>query len=387
MVFSSSKFTSGPDGTPDRTRIGTLSGWVGILCNGLLFAAKLFAGIVSGSVSVTADALNNLSDAASSLVTLAGFRLAGKPADRTHPFGHARYEYLAGLAVAVMILFIGLELARSSVGKILDPGTVDFSAAAAAVLVISIVLKLWLSRFNRKLGRLIRSDALLAAAADSRNDCIATLAVLISGLLERYTRLHTDGILGLCVAVFILFSGFGLAKKTVSSLLGEHPDPALEQALLHYISSQPKVLGYHDLLVHDYGPQHRFATIHVEMDHREDPLLCHTLIDRMEHGCLRKFGVHLVIHHDPVITDDPELTRLKELLSRWLQQYDPRLSLHDFRSVPGTGHTNLLFDVTLPPELADSKAAITGFLQQQLESTCPEPYHLLITYELFSFRE
>ena len=255
-----------------RRAVGTLSGSIGIGMNLLLFLGKLLAGLLSGSVSVTADALNNLSDASGSIVTLVGFRLAGKPADEHHPFGHARIEYLSGLAVSVMILVIGLELGKTSLEKILHPAAVKLSAVTAAVLLISVGVKLWLWRFNARLGEKIGSTTLLAAAQDSRNDCIATGAVLAAALLEQLLDLRVDGIMGLAVALFILKSGWDLAKETVSPLLGENANPQLRQQIADFVCAHPKVLGYHDLMVHDYGPGRQYASVHVEMDYREDPL-------------------------------------------------------------------------------------------------------------------
>ena len=286
-----------------RAAIGKLSGTVGIVCNLLLSAGKMTAGALSGSVSITADALNNLSDAASSIVTLAGFKLAEKPADSHHPYGHARFEYLSGLAVAVLILFIGFELGKTSVIKIITPAAVEFSAVTMLVLAASIAVKLWMFLFNRKLGKMIDSSALAATAADSRNDCLATGAVLIASIVEYFTHWQIDGWMGFGVALFILYSGLNLAKETVSPLLGEAADPALRQLIVDYIEACPKVLGYHDLMVHDYGPGQRFASIHVEMDQREDALVCHELIDDMERECLHSHGIHLVIHYDPVVTN------------------------------------------------------------------------------------
>ncbi len=364
-----------------RSAIGALSGYVGICCNFLLFVFKLLAGTLSGSVSITADALNNLSDASGSIVTLLGFRLADKPADAHHPFGHARAEYLSGLAVAVLILFIGFELAKSSVEKILHPAPVALSGLTAAVLLVSIGVKLWMCLFNRRLGRNIRSSALAATAADSRNDCITTLAVLLAAAAEQRLGLRVDGIAGLGVACFILWSGCQLAKDTVSPLLGESADPALRETLLKDIRSQPKVLGYHDLMVHDYGPGKRYASLHVEMDHREDPMECHELIDQMEREAFRSHSVHLVIHYDPVITDDPELTRLKGEVQRLLHQQDPRLALHDFRMVQGRKHMNLLFDVPLPEDLRGKEGRIRQGIEDTLNEEGPLVYHVKITFD------
>ena len=365
-----------------RRAVGTLSGSIGIGMNLLLFLGKLLAGLLSGSVSVTADALNNLSDASGSIVTLVGFRLAGKPADEHHPFGHARIEYLSGLAVSVLILVIGLELGKTSLEKILHPAAVKLSAVTAAVLLISVGVKLWLWRFNARLGEKIGSTTLLAAAQDSRNDCIATGAVLAAALLEQMLDLRVDGIMGLAVALFILKSGWDLAKETVSPLLGENANPQLRQQIADFVCAHPKVLGYHDLMVHDYGPGRQYASVHVEMDYREDPLACHEIIDRMEWDCLRSCGIHLVIHYDPVVTDDPELNRLKNRLAEQLYHRDWRLKLHDFRMVPGKNHMNLVFDVALPADLRGQEEQLRLSMEEELNREGPRTYHLRITYDI-----
>ena len=365
-----------------RRAVGTLSGSIGIGMNLLLFLGKLLAGLLSGSVSVTADALNNLSDASGSIVTLVGFRLAGKPADEHHPFGHARIEYLSGLAVSVMILVIGLELGKTSLEKILHPAAVKLSAVTAAVLLISVGVKLWLWRFNARLGEKIGSTTLLAAAQDSRNDCIATGAVLAAALLEQLLDLRVDGIMGMAVALFILKSGWDLAKETVSPLLGENANPQLRQQIADFVCAHPKVLGYHDLMVHDYGPGRQYASVHVEMDYREDPLACHEIIDRMEWDCLRSCGIHLVIHYDPVVTDDPELNRLKNRLAEQLYHRDWRLKLHDFRMVPGKNHMNLVFDVALPADLRGQEEQLRLSMEEELNREGPRTYHLRITYDI-----
>lgn len=364
-----------------RAAIGSLSGTVGICCNALLFLMKLIVGALTGSVSITADALNNLSDASGSILTLVGFRLADKPADEHHPYGHARAEYLSGLAVAVLILFIGFELVKSSVDKIFHPSPVTFSAPAAGVLVASIGVKLWMALFNRDLGKRIGSTTLAATSADSRNDCVATSAVLLAAIIEHTLDIRIDGYIGLGVAAFILYSGWNLAKDTISPLLGENADPELQEKIVDYIQAQPKVLGYHDLMVHDYGPGQRFASLHVEMDAREDPLECHELIDDMERECLNSHNVHLVIHYDPVITDDPELRRLKEEVAALLRTRDRRLSLHDFRMVQGRRHMNLVFDVALPSDLRQQGAQIRQWLEDTLNETEPAVYHVKITYD------
>ena len=369
------------DSPRGRSAVGALSGAVGIGCNIALFAMKLIIGTLSGSVSITADAMNNLSDASGSVVTLMGFRLADKPADPHHPYGHARAEYLSGLAVAVLILFIGFELAKTSLSKILHPEPVTVSPALVAVLAASVGIKLWLCLFNRKLGKGIGSAALLATAADSRNDCVATSAVLLSALTEHFTGLPADGWMGLAVAAFILYSGLDMAKETVSPLLGEGADSGLREELLDYIRSCPKVLGCHDLMVHDYGPGRRYASLHVEMDHREDPLECHEIIDDMERECLRSHNVHLVIHYDPIVTDDPELTCLKEQAQRLLRTFGQGLTLHDFRMVKGRKHMNLVFDVPLPQSLRGREEEIRGHIEQSMNGGA-RVYHVKITFDM-----
>lgn len=368
-----------------RSAVGQLSGFVGILCNIFLFVGKLIAGILSGSLSITADAMNNLSDASSSIVTLIGFKLAEKPADEHHPYGHARYEYLSGLAVAGMIIIIGFELAKSSVGKIIRPEATEFSIAVVLVLLGSMAVKLWLALFNGQLGRHIASTALIATAADSRNDVITTGVVLLATIIEAFSSWRIDGYMGLAVALFILYSGGKLARETISPLLGEAASPELRQLIVDEISENPSVLGYHDLMVHDYGPGQRFASIHVEMDQRQDPLLCHMIIDDLERECLESHGIHLVIHYDPVVSDDPELDRVRTVVSEILLNIDSRLNIHDFRMARSTGHNNLIFDVTLPSDLAGKEKAIKQRLDDQLAIRETGKYYTVITFDPAAF--
>ena len=368
-----------------RAAIGILSGIVGIVCNVLLCGGKLAVGIATGSVSITADAMNNLSDATSSVVTMLGFRLAERPADEEHPFGHARYEYLSGLAVSALILIIGVELAKSSLDKVLHPAAVEFGWTTAAVLAGSILVKLWMSLFNTKLGKTIHSATLAATAADSRNDVITTSAVLLAALIEHFTAFRADGWMGLAVSCFILYSGVGLAKDTISPLLGENADPELREKIVDNIRACPKVLGFHDLMVHDYGPGQRFASIHVEMDRREEPMECHEIIDDLERECLKSHGVHLVIHYDPIVTDDPELDRMHVRVEQLLHTYDIRLGVHDFRMVPGKGHVNLIFDVVLPTDLRGQEADITAALEKALNQGSGVTYYPVITFDQSSF--
>ena len=382
-TFLTNFFLAGTDGSDPKLRAaaGRRSGNLGILANALLFAGKIAVGTVSGSVAITADALNNLSDAASSAVTSLAFRLAEKPADEHHPYGHARYEYLSALAVAVMILIIGFELAKSSVEKILSPVELRFSWATVLVLVMSIAVKLALWLVNSRLGRAIRSDAILAAGADSRNDCLATGAVLLSTLVSRFFGVNIDGWAGLGVAVFILFSGWGMARETISPLLGENASPELQEQIVEALRGSDKILGWHDLMVHDYGPGQRFASVHVEMDKNEDPLLCHTIIDGIERRCLEEHRVHLVIHYDPIVTDDAELNEMRRQVSLVLRSMDEGISIHDFRLHRLEEQTNLIFDMTLPRSMAGREAQIKRQLDTAINLHSKTAYYTVITFD------
>ena len=369
-----------------RAKIGKLSGFVGILANVILCAGKLFVGTISGSVSITADAMNNLTDAASAIVTLIGFKLAERPADEDHPYGHARYEYLSGLAVAALVLVIGFELGKTSLQKILHPESVAFSIPLVIVLVGSVVVKLWLSLFNTTLGKHIGSSTLLATAADSRNDVVATLAVLAAALVEKFTGYRVDGYMGMAVAIFIFYSAIGLAKETISPLLGESASPELAGLIADLMNSEPRVLGFHDLLVHDYGPGQRFGSLHVEMDQKEDPLACHELIDDLERLCLEKYNIHLVIHYDPVVVGDPEQDSLRATIFEALQAIDSRLNLHDFRLVRGSSHTNLIFDIALPSDLTGQEKKIGKAIDAALAERGDDmKYYTVITFDAEAF--
>lgn len=370
-----------------RSAVGVLSSVVGILCNVALFAMKLVVGTISGSVAITADALNNLSDATSSIVTFVGFKLSERPADEDHPYGHARYEYLSGLAVAAMIVVIGFELAKSSLDKILHPTQVLFSLPVCIVLVGSILVKFWMSLFNRYLGKFVNSSALLATAADSRNDVISTAAVLAAGIVGTLSGLQVDGYMGMAVALFIMYSGAVLAKETISPLLGETASPELRDLIIGVIGEEPMVLGYHDLMVHDYGPGQRFASIHVEVDQKENVLLCHEMIDNLERKCLEQHNVHLVIHYDPVIVGDPETDRLRALVQDILKKMDERISIHDFRMVKGAGHTNLIFDIALPPEKMRDQKRIKVAMDEQINHSENGKYYTVVTFDMATFNQ
>lgn len=364
-----------------RAYVGKLCAVIGIICNILLALGKIVAGVMASSMSIVADGMNNLSDVASSAVTLIGFKLAEKPADGGHPFGHARFEYLSGLCVAALIFTIGIELLKTSVKKIITPQSVEFTYISVVILVISIFVKLWLSLFNKKMGEKINSATLKATAMDSRNDVITTTAVLTAVIIQRFTGLNIDGYMGLLVAVFILAGAVSLAKETISTLLGEAANPKLQKEIKDFIMECPKVIDCHDLMVHDYGPGQRFATIHVEMDKNEDPLESHRYLDEMERECLKKYGVHLVIHYDPVITDNPEIKRMKNIVTAILKVKDSRITIHDFRIIEEENNTRLTFDVELPEELMRSQNGIKHALEQALNDMGEKNYITDITFD------
>lgn len=368
-----------------RAKVGSLSGTVGVICNLFVVALKLSVGILTGAFSVIADAMNNLSDAASAVVTLIGFKLAEKPADKDHPYGHARYEYLSGLAVAAMILLIGFELLKTSVDKIIHPVPIAYTIPLYAVLVVSVLIKFWMYLFNKKLGRTISSSTLLATAIDSRNDAITTSAILLSAIVAAFTGFAVDGYVSFALSVFIMYSGVQMGRQTISPLLGESASPELRQAILAVLESEPKVLGYHDLMIHDYGPGQRFGSLHVEMDCKESPMECHDIIDNLERICLDKYNIHLVIHYDPIMTDNAELSRLRGIVAQFLCQQDSRITIHDFRMVCGNDHTNLIFDMVLPSELMQRRFEIKEELDRFLAQLDENTYYTVVEYDMEGF--
>ena len=337
-----------PNSPAVHSAIGKLAGIVGIVCNCLLAAGKLILGLLVGSMAVIADGVNNLSDTASSAVTLLGFRMAQSPADKDHPYGHARYEYLSGLVVAALILLVGGKLVLSSLEKIIHPTPPSISPLTLILLIVSIAVKLWMSLFFRTLDKKIDSSPLAATAVDSRNDVIATTAVLIGCLCNYFFQINIDGYIGLAVAVFILYSGVITARDTVSPLLGQQADKELVSKMTALILSHEKVLGIHDLLVHDYGPGQCYASVHVELSAEENPLVCHDIIDDIECDVLEQFHVHLVIHYDPVVENDAEQNEMREIMQSIVLNLDPQLSMHDFRIVRGSTLPKLVFDLSVP---------------------------------------
>lgn len=363
-----------------RTAYGKLSGIVGIICNILMFAGKLAAGFFSGSVSITADAFNNLSDASSSIISLIGFKLAGMPPDREHPYGHGRYEYLSGLVVSALVIAIGIELFMSGVRKILSPEPVEFGILPAAVLIVSSGLKLWMMLFNTKLGRRISSGALLATAADSRGDVISSCAVLVSALLSKLTDFELDGYAAVAVSAFIIISGIGLVRETLDPILGKAPDAETVRGIRDKILSYPGVLGIHDLIVHDYGPGRTFASVHVEMSAETDPLESHDIIDNIEKDFFDKHQLQLIVHYDPIVTNDPEVEGLRNYLHEHLHEIGQGLSFHDLRLVRGATHSNVIFDCIMPYEMKMSESELREAITELVRRKDPS-YNCVITVD------
>ena len=341
-----------------RQAYGQLCGAVGIGLNLLLFAVKFFAGSVSGSIAITADAFNNLSDAGSSLVTLLGFRLAGRKPDPEHPFGHGRMEYISGLVVAGLILLMGVELGKSSLDKILHPEEVVFSPLVLAILAVSIGVKLCMFYYNRAVGKKIRSAAMGATATDSLSDAVSTAAVLAATLVGHFTHLNIDGWVGLLVALFILYSAYKAAQETLSPLLGQTPEPEFVEHIQQIVLSYPEVQNIHDLVVHDYGPGRVMISLHAEVPADGDLLQLHDVIDNIEHRLQKELGCMAVIHMDPIVTDDPQTAHLRTVVAEKVRSIDPRLTIHDFRIVPGASHTNLIFDTVVPYDVKLTPAQV-----------------------------
>lgn len=379
-LFYGKHFTSNAE---KRSSIGKFCGLVGIIFNTLLSAGKIFAGLLVHSLAILADGFNNLTDAGSSILTLIGFKLSEKPADKDHPFGHARYEYLASLFIAVIILFIGYELIKSSIQKIITPEVVNFSLVAIIVLSVSIIIKVLLAIYNFALSKIIFSDALKGTAIDNRNDAISTTIVLISLIINEFTPLNIDGYTGCAVAIFIIYSAFSLAKTTVSRLLGEGANKHLAEEIKQHVCSFDKILGCHDLLVHDYGPTKIYASIHVEMDKNIDSLECHEIIDEIERSCHKQFGINLVIHHDPIITDNPLSQQLSDRITETLKEkYNYTLLLHDFRVSENDNIIRLNFDMALPRKYRNKEEEITNLIQEDLTNFTNKKTIANITFDV-----
>ena len=351
-----------------RQRYGVVSGVVGILCNALLCTAKIAAGLLTGAVSIVADGINNLSDGGSCVVSLLGFKMAGKPADDKHPFGHGRIEYVAGLIVSFIIVLMGVELAKTSLDKIFHPEEISFSWITPAVLGISILVKLWMCFFNRKMGDKIDSAVLRATAMDSLSDVAATSSVLAGFVIGYWARVNLDGYLGVLVALFILYTGVSTAKGTLDLLLGEAPDPEFVKQIQQEVLSYPEIIGVHDLIVHNYGPGHSVVSLHAEVPCDVDILKIHDTIDNAERDLKKKFDCEVVIHMDPIVTDDKETNEIHQKLSSIVRLLDSRVTIHDFRMVKGPTHTNLIFDIVVPHQFRLTDDQVVESLRQAVKA-------------------
>ena len=341
-----------------RRAYGTMVSVVGILANILLAVLKLFAGVISGAISVTADALNNLSDAGSQVVSLVSFKISAKPADRHHPFGHARMEYVASMIVSFLVLTVGLDLLKQSIGKLISPTETTFSIVSVVILASSIVVKLWLWLFNRRIAKRLDSAVMRATAADSLSDAAATAAVLAAMLIARFTGFESDGYVGIAVSVVILIAGLKILNETKNSILGGAPDPAVVERVQALVGEYPEVLGIHDMIIHNYGPGNTIASLHVEVDGSADVFETHDVIDTIEKRLYAELFVHATIHMDPIVTDDERVNALRETTLAIVRSIDERLNIHDFRYVEGRTHSNLIFDVSAPFELKMSDEAL-----------------------------
>ena len=370
-----------PSSAGARAAVATCAGWVGVVRNGVLVAAKLLVGLAAGSVSVVADAMNNLSDIASSLVSLLGFKLAARRADREHPFGHGRYEYIAALTVAVFVVVVGVELGRDSIARLIDPAPVTFTAAGLISLFLSMLLKAALALFYRGLAQKYNAAPLRASSADSVSDVVATGAVLIGAALSRFAGVNIDGWLGLAVGAFIVWSGIRLVRDALSPLLGEPPDPELVRRMAETIKSRPEIISMHDLIVHDYGPVRRFASAHVEISGALSAQEAHAVIDAVEREVPRQEGVHLLLHHDPVSTD-AELGKVRARIQQCVKSVDERLTVHDVHIELSDGVT-YYFDVAAPPECTVPADALKEKITRALEETSPDPVKTVIHIDRF----
>ena len=363
-----------------RDKCGRVAGAVGIDTNFLLFLMKIIVGTVFHSVSVTADAVNNLTDSGSSVVTLIGFKMASKPADEKHPFGHARIEYLSGVIVSFIVIFLGLQLGMSSIEKILTPEENALTPVALVVLVISILAKLWQCLFYRKVGRMIKSESVEATSKDSRNDVIATSVVLLGAVITMLTGVNLDGYMGAAVALFIVFSGVQLTISTADPLLGQAPEGELVQTITEKMLSYPGIIGMHDLAVHNYGVGRCFASAHCEVDAKNDILVSHDLIDNIERDFSRDLGIHMVIHLDPVIVGDARTDALHCKVQSLVTALYPTVTIHDFRVIWGVTHSNIVFDAAVPFSVKDSDAVITQKLEAEIQKLDPD-YRTVVTID------
>lgn len=363
-----------------RTAYGVLSSITGIVLNLILAGAKYAAGVISGSISITADAINNLSDAGSSIVSFFGVKISAKPPDKDHPYGHGRVEYISAFIVSFFVLFMGVELLKDSVGKIINPEPVKFSFLSLAILVISILCKLWLGVFNKNLGKKINSAPMMAVMKDSFSDCLATGVAAVSIIVSAFSDINIDGYLGVVVAVFIFIAGFDILKETLGDILGRPPEAEFVEEITEKIMSYPHVCGVHDMIIHDYGPSCRFASVHAEVPSDEDIMELHDIIDGIERDIYNEYGMLTSIHMDPVVINDERINELKKITQDSVSRIDERLSIHDFRVVEGPSHTNLIFDVLLPSDMKCSNREICQKIEDEL-SKIDERFFCVITVD------
>lgn len=358
--------TKDTESSETRQAYGILCGSVGIFFNVLLAVGKFTAGLLSGSIAIMADAANNLSDAGSSLIVLFGFKLAGQKPDPDHPFGHGRVEYISGLLVSVLIVYMAFELLKSSVDAIIHPGEITFEPVVLIILLVSILVKFYMFLYNRKFGKKIRSEAMLATSMDSLSDMGATAVVLISMLVSHYTNLQIDGFCGVLVALLIFYAGFNSAKETINPLLGQPPEPEFVQHIEDIVSAEEEIIGIHDLIVHNYGPGRVMISLHAEVPADGDILVLHDMIDNVEHRLKEELHCAAVIHMDPVCTKDEQTLELKQVVTGIVKEVDPILSIHDFRVVKGPTHTNLIFDMVVPFDFPISDVDLADQIQNKI---------------------
>lgn len=363
-----------------RERYGKFAGIVGILSNLVLCTAKILIGIVSGSIAIIGDGVNNLADASSSVITLIGFKLASLPEDKDHPYGHARYEYITGMIVSILIVLVGIELGQTSIDKVMNPAPLDFSWTVVLVLVLSIAIKIWQAMFNISIGKKINSMALTATGADSRNDVISTTVVLISVLVGEFSGIAIDGYMGCLVALFIIWSGFGLVKETISPLLGEAPDEELVSDIRRLALAPEGVLGVHDLVVHNYGPGKVFASIHIEVDADADLMESHDMIDDIEMEAAKKLNLMLTCHLDPIKLNDPLVNKMVALTAQVVGETKGITNAHDLRVVPGVTHTNIIFDIVVEHGCEYSEEEIHDIFEKRIKEV-DEKFCVVINFD------
>lgn len=384
MKLLAKKFIADYENTDNmevRRAYGNLTSFVGIINNLLLSGFKFIAGTLANSVSITGDAVNNLSDAGSSIISLISFKLSSKPADEEHPFGHARYECIASMVVACLVLLLGFELIKTSILKIMNPEDIIFHWISIFILIISISIKFWMYSYNKRLGKLLKSSVMEATAADSISDVLATGAVLLSTILSPILHFNLDGYMGVVVACFILHAGAGIIKSALDELLGKAPDEELVRKIQDKIGSYPGVLGMHDLVVHDYGVNRTFASAHVEVDYKEDILKSHDMIDNIERDFKEHMNLEMVIHMDPINIDDPLTNELKAMIKELLPQIHEHLTMHDFRIVNGETHTNMIFDVVVPFDVHLSNQEILDKMTTMVREKRGNSYYFVVTFD------